>query len=177
MGIRYYGTHSSDPRYLEILSKIDVEHLESCVDFPHDIIEDFRTLALQCKNIDSDTVLVKRDSELGRFVMENSQLFSNYITYSDVVNAYNISIFEGNIKMSNKLMHPFKARMSGTTDQFLERYCKVMVDYIVEHNDFSTYLDQLDNKDSDYVYENFNVTEKKHEDLFTSDFAKVYKKK
>lgn len=177
MGIRY--DRISDSNYLEVLGRMNLEKLSSYEEIPLDILEELKILTLQCQEVDCDTVLVRRNSELGKFIMEHHDLFydlfKDYISYHDVVDAFNISVYEDDIKMSNKLMRPFSDRACGTVDMLVERYDEKVVNYIVEHRDFDSYLAQLDGKDTDLVYENFNISERQRS--VSDNSARVYVKK
>jgi hypothetical protein len=131
-------------------------------------------MVLQCKDSDIKSILIKKNSELGRFILNNNDLFTDYISYSDVINALNISILEDDVKMANKLMHPFKEKVFGKTSVFLEKYGEKVVDYIKNNNDLDLYLEEKDGKKKEFVYDNFKVLEK---DNSNSSSVKVYKRK
>ena len=77
-----------------------------------------------------DSISVRKDSILGNYILKNPNMFQEYISYNDVVGAFNVSIFTGNEKMSNKLMGLFLGQKYGTRSE-LEKYCSDNVlDYI-----------------------------------------------
>lgn len=102
-----------------------------------------------------DSISVRKDSILGNYILKNPNMFQEYISYNDVVGAFNVSIFTGNEKMSNKLMGLFLGQKYGTRSE-LEKYCSDNeLDYIGKNRSFSTFLKNRVGEDSVYaIYDN-----------------------
>lgn len=94
------------------------------------------------------TTLVREHSESGHFIIDHG---TDYVMYSDIVNALNISIFEDYCKMFNKLCRPFKEVFVGSTEEFIDRYSSFVLDYIINHKTEDSVLEDVVEHDESCV--------------------------
>jgi len=113
-------------------------------------------------------VAIPKESLVGEFLLnnyDNKKIINldEYISYDDIVNAYNIAVYDDNCKMSNRLFFLFKERNSGFVSELKEQKDEKAINYILEHRDFDMYLKKRYNEyePSEYlVYENRGFSSK-----------------
>ncbi len=93
-------------------------------------------------------IQIKKDSLLGKYLLENgmsNEIINEdlYVYYEDVVNAFNIAIFENN-SVSHILSRLFKEREEGSTIELSKKYGTEVIDYIANNKDFEIYLKKID---------------------------------
>ena len=91
-------------------------------------------------------VTISKESELGKYILNSKSIFTDendMITYDKVINAFNVSVYKEDIKMSNKLMHLFKGRVEGMRDE-LSYIDTSILDYITENGDYKSFLAKED---------------------------------
>ena len=91
------------------------------------------------------TIAIRKDSVIGNWLIDNENHFDLYnkdldISYVKVVNALNIAIFSDNRKMANKIMPLFINQISGIKNKLSNEYCEEAINYIIENDDFDTFL-------------------------------------
>lgn len=129
---------------------------------------------------DSFNCNIKKDSLLGQFLISHSNATDIinddfYISYNKVINALNIALFRDDYKMTNKIMPLFKDQIYGTKEDLQLLYPENVLDYILENDDFSTYLEKENDTYKEQpcvVYENGKFTTK----LLNNSRQKVKKK-
>ena len=91
-------------------------------------------------------VTISKESELGKYILNNKSIFiddDDKITYDKVINAFNVSVYKEDIKMSNRLMHLFKGRVEGMRAERSYIDSNVL-DYITENGNFKSFLAKED---------------------------------
>lgn len=153
-----------DDEYLEyerLKNTTELANIEKCV------LQEFIRQDLACfdyskkvgKNITK--LAVRKDSIVGKYLLscqdENRVLNSSkYIDYDKVVNAFNISIFSNNLKMSKSIYPLFINKVEGNYQVLGNNYDFNTIDYILANPSFKTYLEgKRDSLDEVYhvVYE------------------------
>lgn len=106
-------------------------------------------------------IAVRKDSKIGRYVLENGRNKAHYISHKAVTNAYLISVAQNEEKLSNKLMHLFKGRVEGWYDELTNVPARIL-EYITDNNDYELYLSKLDGNyhRKYYIYENDTIENK-----------------
>lgn len=92
-------------------------------------------------------IAIKKDSLLASYLIscadgERILNCDEYISYDKIVNALSIAMFNDDYKMSNKVFALFKSQVSGTKSELSEKYCLKAIEYILENDDFKTYIDK-----------------------------------
>ncbi len=92
---------------------------------------------------------IRKDSVIGKYLIENAGYNeiinkSEFIHYSDIVNALNIALFDGEDKTSNKIFPLFKERIFGSKKELLKKFPEWVLDYILENKDFEKHLKKID---------------------------------
>lgn len=109
---------------------------------------------------------ISKDSVLGRYILESndSGIFSDLtISYSEITNSFNISIFEDN-PISKDIFPLFKNQVSGDLKSLYKKYDENVINYILNNKDFKYYLELINGtyKPNEYrVYENGKFTKRK----------------
>lgn len=98
-----------------------------------------------------DDISIRKDSALGTYFLGNPEKFQEYISYSDVIGAFNVSIFTRNNEMANKVLPLFLAQGHGMRSTLSNLYSDDVLDYIGQNSDFSTFLRDKNGEDSVYV--------------------------
>mgnify|MGYP004681122975 CR=1 FL=1 len=119
------------------------------------------------KNISRLTI--RKDSLIGRYLLtcndEKKVLnISRYVDYDKVVNAFNISVFSKDLKMSESIYPLFINRTEGTFEELSGNFDSSTIEYILTNSSFKNYLNNLDNIEKEpvtyVVYENGKCFEK-----------------
>ena len=119
---------------------------------------------------DISKLAIRKDSLIGRYLLackdEKRVLnISRYVDYDKVVNAFNISIFSKNSKMSESLYPLFINRTEGTFEELSSKFDFNTIEYILTNHSFKNYLSNIDNMEKEpvthVVYENGRCFEKK----------------
>lgn len=103
-------------------------------------------------------VTLNKESKLGQYVLNDKTKFmddDDDITYDKVINAFNISVYKDDIKMSNKLMHLFRERIEGTSEE-LSYINPNILNYIKENSDFKSFIAKEDGIDEKRKYLIYN---------------------
>lgn len=115
-------------------------------------------------------ISIRKDSILGEYIINNPKL---YIKFDDVVNAYNIAVYEGNL-IANELLPLFRENVSGYKEELINKYNEIIVDYIVNNFDFKKLVDK---QKKDYKEQKMVVFENDHYEykVLTSEEKRVRK--
>lgn len=85
-------------------------------------------------------IVIRKDSYVGTYLISNSdqkKIINEdlLITYIKVINAFNVSAFEGN-EMSDKILVLFREQASGSKEALMKKYDEDVLDYILKHDSF-----------------------------------------
>lgn len=182
-----YKTNQDNNDYLMVNVKYDFAYLlvSDNLNIPTDVYNEINKIytnsfdrnVLDNLNMSHfpDKVAILKNSLVGEYLINNSDNINiinldNYISYCDVVNAFNISVYEDDCKMSNKILYLFKNRKYGFIEELKKEYCSDVIDYIAENRDFDTYLEKKYNayypgeyviyEEDKFVCKNLNIKEK-----------------
>ena len=125
-------------------------------------------------------VAIPKESLVGEFLLnnyDNKKIINldEYISYDDIVNAYNIAVYDDNCKMSNRLFFLFKERNSGFVSELKEQKDEKAINYILEHRDFDLYLKKRYNEYEPLEYLVYENGEFSSKILFDKEKVKVKK--
>lgn len=119
---------------------------------------------------DISKLAIRKDSLIGRYLLackdkERVLNISRYVDYDKLVNAFNISIFSKNSKMSESLYPLFINRTEGTFEELSSKKFDLnTIEYILTNPSFKKYLSDIDNMEKEpvthVVYENGRCFEK-----------------
>ena len=98
-----------------------------------------------------DNISVRKDSILGSYFLNHPEGFQEYISYSDIVGAFDISIFTKNMEMANKVLPLFLSQRHGMRSELDKYYSNEVLNYIGQNSDFPTFLRNKNGEDSNYV--------------------------
>lgn len=108
---------------------------------------------------------IRKDSILGNYILSlPSDKVYNYddiITFEKITNALNIAIFENN-PIYIKLIELFRSQVTASRDIIEYKYGLDVLNYIIENNDFKSYLQKVNGtyEPTKYlVYENGELIE------------------
>ncbi len=97
---------------------------------------------------------IRKDSVLGRYLVENDGKngiadYTDYISYHSVCEAYLISSFQNDAKMTNKLLTLLQQQCSGFKEELLKDFPRYeeALDFILENNDFEKYRIQVNHQE------------------------------
>lgn len=89
---------------------------------------------------------IRKDSILGNYILNlpNDKVYNcdNIITFEKITNALNIAIFEDN-SIYLKLIELFRNQVAASKDIIEFKYGLDVVNYIIEHDDFKSYLKKV----------------------------------
>ena len=85
-------------------------------------------------------IVIRKDSYIGTYLLGHSdqkKIINEdlLITYKKVINAFNVSAFEGN-EMSDKILVLFREQASGSKEDLMKKYDEDVLDYILKHDSF-----------------------------------------
>ena len=95
-------------------------------------------------------ITLKKDSLLGEFIINNSKI---YIKYDDIINAYNVAVYENN-PIAEQLLPLFRENVCGYIDDLINIYNKDLIFFIVNCVDFKMLADKNKKENKVVVYEN-----------------------
>lgn len=104
-------------------------------------------------------ILIKKDSDVGNFIINHPELFLNKsmeITYKKITNAYLTAVYDDNSKMANKILPLLKGKICGMKEDLSSKYCESVLDYILNSDDFEEHVFGVnsDKKEKYLLYEN-----------------------
>lgn len=97
---------------------------------------------------------IHKDSVLGNFLIENNGQYgiidyTEYISFQDIQNAYLISSFMNDAKLTNKILTLFQNQCYGFKKDLLKEYpyYETALDFILENKDFEKYLAKVNQEE------------------------------
>lgn len=110
--------------------------------------QEMRALTIAKLNNGGDIYILK-SSLIGEWLLahadgKNYINDDSFISYNKVVGALNIAIFSNEVKMTNKILPLFQGRVEGTREELMDVFSESVLDYILEHPNFSEYLEKVD---------------------------------
>ncbi len=101
-----------------------------------------------------DKFKIRKDSALGKYLIENVEQneiedYTNYISYENICEAYLISSFQNDAKLTNKILTLFQNQCSGSKEELLKEFpfYEAALDFILENNDFEKYLAKVNQEE------------------------------
>ena len=89
---------------------------------------------------------IRKDSILGYYILnlpsDKVYNYDNIITFEKITNALNIAIFENN-PIYIKLIELFRSQVTASKDIIEYKYGLDVLNYIIENNDFKSYLQKV----------------------------------
>lgn len=168
-----FKTNIDNDEYLVLNGKIGLSLLFIVESIPQEIKDEAQQMYFdlfeyerenQARYINEISILKK--SKLGKYLMHTTdpEISNNdeVISYNKIVNAFNISVFE-NDSIASEILPLFKCQVHGTKIELSKKYDETLLNYILEHPDFETYLQKINGtyKPIKYVvYENGKYTKK-----------------
>jgi len=99
-------------------------------------------------------IAIRKDSAIGQYLLNNSdsEIINEdlYIFQEDVKNALLISLYEHDT-IYEKIIDLFRAQVGGYKAVLLEQYDESVLDYILTHRDFESWINKEEIKPKEYV--------------------------
>jgi len=126
-----------------------------------------------------DQFEIRKDSEIGEFLLfciENGEIQNEdlNIDFEKITNAFNIAVFENN-PIAKEILPLFQGREIGKKEELMQRYSEEAINFILENDDFETYLQKIDGKYKIKKYVVYEDGEFCKKDLMNKEQQKVKK--
>lgn len=164
----HYRSVPDNEDYLLVNVKFDLARATMKEDIEADVYRELQSIYFQLFSYEHENnigcikedIALRKDSIVGKYMLSHPELFLNEdeeVSYDKIVGAYNVAIFDNNMKMANKILPLFQSRVSGSKDELSDGCNPNVLDYILANGDFKDHLRKIDGEykyREYYVYEN-----------------------